>query len=119
MQNLNVVTRIGGEEIAIVLPQTDYANTYSSTAEAQRINVGDSGKWIASIVSLDVSALPGDAASLLLSDSTLFELLMNKADKGLYKAKQSGRNCVSGARAQQRSGSVNRSLQCFWRRNTL
>ena len=82
------MARIGGEEFAIVLPQTDYVNTYSSTAEAQRINVGDSGKWIVSIVSLDVSALPGDAASLLLSDSTLFELLMNKADKGLYKAKQ-------------------------------
>lgn len=94
--NLDVVARIGGEEFAIVLPQTDYASA-SILAEwlrnevaATQVLVNDGSDTVSFTVSIGVTTMLDDNCSS-------FEQLLNNADKALYKAKQAGRNCVLGA----------------------
>jgi diguanylate cyclase (GGDEF)-like protein len=82
------VYRYGGEEIAVLLP------TYSS---AEAVGLGErlrkdveravvSRESLRITASLGVACLPDDAVSP--------ESLLESADKALYRAKASGRNCV-------------------------
>ena len=84
--------RIGGEEFVILLPQT---NINAAVELAQRIRVFQEkqilvGNWEGSInitFSLGVSHLK--------SSDTSYEDILLRADKALYKAKDSGRNRVN------------------------
>jgi diguanylate cyclase (GGDEF)-like protein len=90
---LDVVGRIGGDEFAIVLPETDYASA-SELAERLRQMVAteliavDDGESIACAISVGVATLAGNVNS--------FDDLMVSADKALYRAKSKGRNRVHG-----------------------
>ena len=86
----DVIGRIGGEEFAVFLPETDL-NRALQAAERLRKIVEDEylpldNKKITFTISIGVSELNDDMDGI--------ETLLSMADKALYKAKASGRNRV-------------------------
>jgi diguanylate cyclase (GGDEF)-like protein len=96
LRTVDVVGRVGGEEFAILLPETAREGAVE-VAERLREAVGraevarEEGVPLRVTVSIGVSTLSG-AANL--------DTLMSQADTALYDAKHAGRNrvCVSGPR---------------------
>ncbi len=88
------VGRIGGEEFAVLLPMT---NNEGSHIFAERIR--------SQIENLDLSALDKEVSVTISIGVSNFSaeltptLLYQSADEALYKAKESGRNCVVPALA--------------------
>jgi diguanylate cyclase (GGDEF)-like protein len=83
-RGLDVVTRYGGEEFAVILPETDLEGA-GIVADAIRNQIQSSRSFLRSLtVSAGVAALRGDQLS-----STL---LVDRADRALYQAKHKGRN---------------------------
>jgi diguanylate cyclase (GGDEF)-like protein len=89
--------RYGGEELAIVLPQTDLEGAYRlgerirSAIEGLKIPVGADGKQAMTITaSIGVAAMPVSAADA--------DRLMAAADAALYEAKRAGKNKTIQAR---------------------
>ncbi|TVR74217.1 MAG: GGDEF domain-containing protein [Sphaerobacteraceae bacterium] len=84
------VGRYGGEEFMVIAPNIDYEDTVSlahrlrSAIENNTVMKGDSELPIT--VSVGVACFPTDAATPLD--------LIDRADKAMYRAKQSGRNSV-------------------------
>lgn len=82
----DVVARIGGEEFAVILPETDLKGALE-VAEKIRLSVANhTGLQRLVTVSLGVSELRDNKSA--------FELLIEQADKALYEAKRTGRNRV-------------------------
>ena len=90
----DAVGRLGGEEFAVILPETELAGALAS-AERLRAAVeqaeiacatGD-GYVVRVTVSIGVAASTADDAS--------FEAVLARADKRLYAAKETGRNRVA------------------------
>lgn len=101
VRRTDVVGRLGGEEFVIVLPQEDaeagkrlaekmrqlIESTPMPWKNAARLNSADDAPVLPMTVSIGgVSLSPGDQGSL--------ELLLDTADKALYRAKETGRNRV-------------------------
>ncbi|WP_242390610.1 sensor domain-containing diguanylate cyclase [Pararhodospirillum photometricum] len=91
-RDLDVVGRLGGEEFAIILPETDaqgaliLADRLRSTVEQQTTVLSTTAHPVRLTVSIGVTTLqPAD---------TGFEDLLGRADKALYAAKAAGRNRV-------------------------
>ena len=80
-------SRFGGEEFLVLLPNTG-REIGLLVAEKLRVEIGhaDLGGVAAISASLGVSAIPADAATA--------DGLLRNADRALYAAKESGRNCV-------------------------
>ncbi len=90
----DIPCRYGGEEIVIILPETDLAQA-ALTAEKLRSLIE---VQLPDVEGIPVTASfglshgePGRAASQSAAD------LVKTADSALYRAKESGRNCVRGA----------------------
>ena len=83
--------RFGGEEFAILLPETDHAMAIES-AERLRKVVAESKVPLKTGLSLQFTVSIG-VASLTSRDDNL-DMLISLADKGLYLAKNAGRNKV-------------------------
>jgi diguanylate cyclase (GGDEF)-like protein len=117
MRASDVVTRYGGEEFAIVLPETDLAGSVAVAENirmaVQRMQIPHAGTSLGSIsVSAGVATAVPTAAH---TSATLVE----EADLALYRAKTSGRNRIvagayisDGAVVERRSttGAVNLPL---------
>jgi diguanylate cyclase (GGDEF)-like protein len=93
-------TRYGGEEFAVLLPQTDASNAFSLACEICRDIANqditlDSGEQLRITVSIGVAELaPGrDRPARAAGES-----LLRAADDAVYAAKQAGRNQVVCAR---------------------
>jgi len=83
-RGLDVVTRYGGEEFAIILPETDTEGALI-VAETIRRHVADDTRFLRTMsVSLGISSLSGDQLS--------HDTLLDRADRALYQAKNQGRN---------------------------
>lgn len=95
VRNVDHVCRYGGEELAIVLPETDLENALiladriRNIVSALKFDIDD-GKLISVNISIGVAACPVDADS----DT----LLISAADSALYRAKESGRGRVCSHR---------------------
>lgn len=91
MPSTSVISRFGGEEFVILLPGTDREQA-CYLAEGLRVAVRDhtfivaDGTAINVTVSIGVSGAPADGVTQ--------EVLLDKADRAVYKAKDLGRNRV-------------------------
>lgn len=88
-----VVSRFGGEEFAILLPETTAGEARERAEKVRRaiatasFQVGTSVEPIRATMSFGVAALDGKEETA--------EQLIHRADKALYEAKRDGRNCVA------------------------
>lgn len=91
LREVDVLGRIGGEEFAILLPESRMENAVE-VAERLRVQVANAqlleakGEAIRFTVSVGVALLDNTEKTL--------DALFAHADEALYKAKNSGRNCV-------------------------
>ena len=95
MQNLrgeDLLGRIGGEEFAILLPQTEITGAIN-IAERIRQEVACSNFKVAEGKHLNVTVSIGVAT--LYDDTTTICKLLKRADEALYRSKNGGRNMVS------------------------
>ncbi|VUD69175.1 putative diguanylate cyclase AdrA [Thalassocella blandensis] len=88
LRNIDLIGRFGGEEFAIVLPDSDMA-TGKEVAERLRLSVAndleDENIPVTATLSLGIAEFSHDFDS--------FEDWVNAADEALYEAKDRGRNC--------------------------
>lgn len=98
MRAVDRVARIGGEEFAVVMPDTradaamETAERVRSMAAARKVHAAG-GKTITITISVGVATFPQHGDSM--------EALVEAADQALYRAKAAGRNCVRQAAAVQ------------------
>jgi diguanylate cyclase (GGDEF)-like protein/PAS domain S-box-containing protein len=93
LRDVDVLGRLGGEEFAILLPETDadhalqVAERLRQTVAAAKVPFDDG--------SIDFTVSIG-AATLVDSDTDI-DTFLNRADEALYEAKRTGRNRVCAA----------------------
>jgi diguanylate cyclase (GGDEF)-like protein len=90
VREVDVVGRIGGEEFALILPETDISNA-ATFAERLRTSIANTSLGSAK-GEIKMTASFG-IASNANSDISL-DNLISKADEALYRAKQNGRNRI-------------------------
>jgi diguanylate cyclase (GGDEF)-like protein/putative nucleotidyltransferase with HDIG domain len=95
LREYDVPARFGGEEFAILLPETSRKDAFlvaeriRATVAAQVFEVHTSGEPIGATISMGVATFP--------DDGTDPNELVHRADLAVYQAKLQGRNCVSAA----------------------
>jgi diguanylate cyclase (GGDEF)-like protein/hemerythrin-like metal-binding protein/PAS domain S-box-containing protein len=97
LREIDIIGRIGGEEFAIILPETDGAGA-NLLAERLRESIArqtlatEKGATLGMTVSIGIATLAGGEAARL-------DDLLSQADTALYEAKRAGRNrtCLLGA----------------------
>jgi len=95
VRNVDTVARLGGEEFLIVMPDTQ--DTFAvRIADRLRERIATTPMILADGQSLTVTVSIGCAMRDSPDDDTL-EALMERADRALYRAKNSGRNRVEKA----------------------
>ncbi|MDI1308530.1 MAG: diguanylate cyclase [Methylotenera sp.] len=91
LRAIDIIGRIGGEEFAILLPETSI-ETAMETAERLRIALSSTAVQLDNGLSLHFTASFG-VVTLEEKNDTV-DMLLNRADQALYKAKGDGRNRV-------------------------
>jgi diguanylate cyclase (GGDEF)-like protein/putative nucleotidyltransferase with HDIG domain len=98
LRHYDIPARFGGEEFAILLPETgadqahDIAERIRRSVAAHRFDVETSSEPISVTVSIGISCFPQDATDA--------NELIHQADLAVYRAKLQGRNRVLGASAE-------------------
>lgn len=88
LRDIDIIGRIGGEEFAILLPET---NIEDAIIVAERLRVEISN---ASVISENAEVTFTSSFGVVSANKSNIDELLIKADKALYKAKESGRNKV-------------------------
>ena len=100
----DTVSRHGGDEFVVLLPEVDDVQSAVLTAEKLIQSVGEphiiSGKEVRVGLSIGISMYPDDGVDA--------EMLMRKADIAMYQAKRSGRNSYQIFSAGMNTNSVER-----------
>ncbi|MDT8992648.1 diguanylate cyclase [Curvibacter sp. APW13] len=91
LRDIDLFGRLGGEEFAVLLPQTDQ-DTAVEVAERLRQVIGNANVSLEG--NLNVQFQVSIGVSSLRSKEDTIDALLNKADKALYEAKNTGRNRV-------------------------
>ena len=86
----DIIGRLGGEEFAVVMPETDFVEATSAVERFRNAVASDVVTYEGTPLSITVSC---GIALFAAGDSKLEELL-KKADDALYQAKRDGRNRV-------------------------
>lgn len=91
LRTVDIIGRLGGEEFAIMLPETDLQKA-TEVAERLRENIARTDVVLEAGLPLHFTVSIG-VATLQDKDVNL-DIMLNHADRALYQAKQSGRNKV-------------------------
>ncbi len=86
----DITGRLGGEEFAVLLPETD-ADHARVLAERLRLHIAEA---LATVEGIPVNQTASLGVTLLQAEDQRPEDLLARADKALYRAKREGRNCV-------------------------
>ena len=87
----DVCTRYGGDEFAIVMPNTERVST-SVAAERIRERIATSGERDARLAGLARVTVSIGVATMRAGETA--EEIVQRADESLYRAKAAGKNCV-------------------------
>ncbi len=91
----DVAARFGGEELVVILPETDHAGAMQLAHEVlQRVRdlqIAHAGSDCAQVLTLSAGVAVSAPDQVLTAES-----LLNLADIALYRAKDAGRNQVCG-----------------------
>jgi diguanylate cyclase (GGDEF)-like protein len=91
LRSVDIIGRLGGEEFAVVLPETWIAKALEVAERLrEKISEGEVALPDGTIIRFTVSI--GIAA--LIDKNSNIDMLLDDADKALYRAKQAGRNRV-------------------------
>jgi len=105
LRDIDVVGRVGGEEFAVLLPETDMEHAIQAAQRVRRAVAAESIMGPNGLFNVTVSI---GVTSLMPDDeSSTFESLLIRADSALYAAKHAGRNAV---RAAFRANLANKSV---------
>lgn len=92
MRRPDLIGRYGGDELVMLLPETDLANSLTVSErlrhEIQSTHIETNGQKISLSVSIGVASINGTTTNL--------EILIDHADQAQYQAKNSGKNKVIG-----------------------
>lgn len=91
LRAVDIIGRVGGEEFAIMLPETDRVEAIE-VAERLRSAIAEAKVPVESGLPLRFTVSIGVASIFTKEDNV--DVLLNHADKALYEAKNSGRNRV-------------------------
>jgi diguanylate cyclase (GGDEF)-like protein len=91
LREVDIMGRLGGEEFALLLPETDNQEAFE-VAQRLRIAVSNTDLIIEDYPALQLTISIG--VSSLSQNCNDLDLLLDLADKALYKAKNTGRNKV-------------------------
>lgn len=86
LRHMDVVCRWGGEEFVMLLPTADLANAILLANKA-RIRLQE-------LVHESIGTITASFGVALIAQNDSLQGAIEKADKALYEAKESGRNCV-------------------------
>lgn len=92
LREIDVLGRIGGEEFAIVLPQTDAEQALQA---AERLRAAFAATQVPLQSGLPLHCTASLGVSTLRDSDTTIDTLLHEADQALYLAKAAGRNRVS------------------------
>jgi len=93
LRDMDILARWGGEEFMILLPQTGAQTGISAAARLHRIISGFE-KWGELAAGLSVTVSMGLVSMPWSSAECSLDIMLKKLDEALYKAKESGRNCI-------------------------
>lgn len=91
LREVDIIGRVGGEEFAILLPETD-KDLGAEVAERLRVAIAETKIPMKDGLPVQFSVSIG-VASLASKDDNM-DVLLNRADQALYEAKKTGRNKV-------------------------
>lgn len=96
LREVDIIGRIGGEEFAILLPETDQSKALE-VAERLRIAIAEASIPMKDGLPVKFTVSVGVASVASAEDNV--DVLLNRADQALYDAKETGRNKVCVAQS--------------------
>ncbi|MBF0510194.1 MAG: diguanylate cyclase, partial [Deltaproteobacteria bacterium] len=92
VRNVDIVGRYGGEEIVIVLPETEISQAGQTAERLRQIIANEPVETNAGPVNITASF----GVTVNSPEVTALSVLIDRADANMYLAKNAGRNCVKG-----------------------
>ncbi|MDV6345683.1 diguanylate cyclase [Nitrosomonas sp. Is37] len=91
LRTVDIIGRVGGEEFAVLLPETDLQR---ATEVAERLREETAHAVVTSVTGMPLNFTVSIGVASLEGKDIDLNTLINQADRALYQAKESGRNRV-------------------------